>query len=63
MEYKCRTFIKGGMGRPSYDGYVNIYSNKEYPDFHNLVFSKLKRTSFPEIWLNDVVVSDIKKIG
>ena len=63
MKHRCNVYIKGGIGRPCYDGIVEVYSNEDHPDFHDLVFSELKRSSFPEIWRNDVVVNEIKKIN
>ena len=58
MKYRVEVTVKGGMGRPTYDGYVDVYvdGDDHDPDFQMLAFRKLKRTTFPEIWKDSVVV-------
>ena len=58
MKLRVDVYIKGGMGRPSYDGRVNVYVGNLYnlEMVKKAVFNKLRATSFPEINLSDVQV-------
>jgi hypothetical protein len=60
VKYKINATVKGSVSRPSYTGTVEIYTNEHNPNFQALVHSKLKRTSFPEIWKDDVKINKIE---
>ena len=63
MKYRIDVVLTGTVIRPSYQGYVHIFSNDSNPDFTELVYQQLRRTSFPEIMKDAVKIKDISVVG
>ena len=62
MKYKVDVTVKGSVSRPSYDGTVTITTSDgsfDFADLQDMVFYKLKRTSFPELLKDSVIVHKI----
>ena len=65
MKYRVEIFLRGGMTKPSYDGYVDVYAD-DVGDMKMAVARKLHNTSFPEYSVgslaDDVRIIAIKAI-
>ena len=62
MKYKVNVTVKGSVSRPSYDGTITITTSDDsfdFADLRDMVYYKLKRTSFPEILKDAVIVHNI----
>ena len=62
MKYKIKAVVSGSIGRPFYEGHTTVTTSDPNPDFQDLVYRKLKRTSFPEIWRDEIKIKQIEVI-
>lgn len=62
MKYRIDVIVTGTVIRPSYQGYVHIFSNDSNPDFIELVYQQLRRTSFPEIMKDAVKIKNVSVV-
>ena len=63
MKYRVEIHLQGGMTKPSYDGYVDVFADDVH-DIKEAVARKLHNTSFSEypVWQlrNDIRIIAIK---
>jgi hypothetical protein len=57
--YRVWMHIASGMGQPSYDGYVYVWADGT-EDARGRAKRKLKRTSFPDVWKDEMRVEKVE---